>query len=133
MKDITVIKIGGSTLGSRDTTIEDIISLQKKGNLLVIVHGGGNTVTDWLKRHGVETEFVRGERVTDLSTLEVATAVLAGLANKEIVASINCGGGQAVGISGVDGNLIESKMKNPEMYPRLKPVHFYERLLKGLV
>ena len=115
MKDITVIKIGGSTLGSRDTTIEDIISLQKKGNLLVVVHGGGNTVTDWLKRHGVKTEFVRGERVTDLSTLEVATAVLAGLVNKEIVASINSRGGQAVGISGVDGTLIESKMKNPEM------------------
>ena len=115
MKDITVIKIGGSTLGSRDTTIEDIISLQKKGNLLVIVHGGGSTVTDWLKLHGVETEFVHGERVTDLSTLEVATAVLAGLVNKEIVALINCGGGQAVGISGVDGTLIESKMKNQEM------------------
>ena len=115
MKDITVIKIGGSTFGSRDTTIEDIVALQKKGEAMVVVHGGGGTVTDWLKRLGVGTEFVRGERVTDLPTLEVATAVLAGLANKEITAAINIGGGRAVGISGVDGALMESKAKSREM------------------
>lgn len=115
MKDITVIKIGGSTFGSRDTTIEDIVALQKQGKALVVVHGGGSTVTDWLKRQGVATKFVRGERVTDLPTLEVVTAVLAGLANKEITAAINVRGGRAVGISGVDGALIESKSKNREM------------------
>ena len=82
MKDITVIKIGGSTFGSGDTTIEDIVALQKKGAPLVVVHGGGNAVTGWLKRQGVATKFVRGERVTDLTTLEVATAVLAGLVKK---------------------------------------------------
>jgi acetylglutamate kinase len=115
MKDITVIKIGGSTFGSGDTTIEDIIALQKQGQSLVVVHGGGNTVTDWLKRQGVATKFVRGERVTDLPSLEVVTAVLAGLVNKEIVAAINVRGGQAVGISGVDGSLVESKVKDKEM------------------
>jgi len=115
MQDITVIKIGGSTFGSRDTTIEDIVALQKKGEAIVVVHGGGSTVTDWLKRQGVETKFVRGERVTDLPTLEVATAVLAGLANKEITAAINVKGGRAVGISGVDGALMESRAKNKEM------------------
>jgi len=115
MKNITVIKIGGSTFGSRDTTIEDIVALQKQGKSLVVVHGGGNTVTDWLKRQGVDTKFVRGERVTDLATLEVATAVLAGLSNKEITAAINVKGGRAVGISGVDGALMESKAKNREM------------------
>ena len=115
MKDITVIKIGGSTFGSRDTTIEDIVTLQKKGKALVVVHGGGSNVTDWLKRQGVATKFVRGERVTDLPTLEVATAVLAGLVNKEITALINVKGGKAVGISGVDGALMESKMKSKEM------------------
>ncbi|MCK4863220.1 MAG: acetylglutamate kinase [Dehalococcoidales bacterium] len=115
MKDITVIKIGGSTFGNRDTTIEDIVALQKKGKSLVIVHGGGSTVTDWLKRLGVATKFVHGERVTDLPTLEVAAAVLAGLSNKEITAAINVNGGWAVGISGVDGALMESKAKNREM------------------
>jgi acetylglutamate kinase len=115
MKDIIVVKIGGSTFGSRDTTIEDIVALQKKGLALIVVHGGGSTVTDWLKRLGITTKFVRGERVTDLPTLEVVTAVLAGLVNKEITAAINVRGGRAVGISGVDGSLIESAMKDRDM------------------
>jgi acetylglutamate kinase len=115
MKNITVVKIGGSTFGSRDTTIADIISLQKKGEALVVVHGGGGTVTDWLKRQGVETRFIRGERVTDLTALEVVIAVLAGLVNKEITAAINAGGGRAVGISGLDGSLVESRLRNKEM------------------
>jgi acetylglutamate kinase len=115
MKGITVIKMGGSTFGSRDTTIEDIVSLQKKGESLVVVHGGGSNVTDWLKRLGIDTKFVRGERLTDLPALEVVTAVLAGLVNKEITAAINVSGGRAGGISGVDGSLIESRMKDKEM------------------
>jgi acetylglutamate kinase len=115
MKDITVIKIGGSTFGSGDTTIEDIATLQKKKRPLVVVHGGGSTVTDWLKRQGIVTKFVRGERVTDIGSLAVVTAVLAGLVNKDITAAINLQGGRAVGISGVDGSLIESKVKDKEM------------------
>ncbi|MHB8105261.1 MAG: acetylglutamate kinase [Dehalococcoidales bacterium] len=115
MKDITVIKIGGSTFGSGDTTLEDIVALQKKKHPLVVVHGGGSTVTDWLKRQGIVTKFVRGERVTDLGSLAVVTAVLAGLVNKEITAAINLFGGRAVGISGVDGSLIESRIKDKEM------------------
>jgi acetylglutamate kinase len=115
MGNTVVIKVGGVTLDSGDTTIEDIVTLQQRGIPLIVVHGGGNTVTDWLKRQGIATEFVRGERVTDLRALEVATAVLTGLVNKEIVAGINCLGGRAVGISGVDGALIESKAKNSEM------------------
>jgi acetylglutamate kinase len=115
MKDITVIKIGGSTFNSGDTTIEDVVALQKKKHPLVVVHGGGNTVTDWLKRQGIATKFVRGERVTDLGSLAVVTAVLAGLVNKEIAAAINLYGGRAVGISGVDGALIESSIKDKEL------------------
>jgi acetylglutamate kinase len=115
MKNVTVIKIGGSTFGSGDTTIEDIVTLQKHGMSCVLVHGGGNTVTEWLKKQGTTTKFVRGERVTDLPTLQVATAVLSGLANKEITGAINIRGGKAAGISGVDGGLIESRAKNPEM------------------
>jgi acetylglutamate kinase len=115
MKNIIVIKIGGSTLGSGDTTVDDIVALQKQGKPLVVIHGGGNAVTDWLKRQGVATQFIRGERVTDKPTLEVATAVLSGLVNKEITAAINTRGGRACGISGVDGALIESRVKNPDM------------------
>jgi acetylglutamate kinase len=115
MKDIIVIRFGGSTFGSGDTTVEDIVALQKKRVPMVVVHGGGNTVTGWLKRMGVNTKFVRGERMTDLPSLEIVTAVLAGLVNKEITAAINVKGGKAVGISGVDGALIESKVKDKEM------------------
>ncbi|MFC1903296.1 acetylglutamate kinase [Chloroflexota bacterium] len=112
MDKIIVIKIGGATLGSHDTTIEDIVSLQQQGKLLVVVHGGGKLLTDWLAKQGISTRFVHGERVTDKPTLEVATAVLAGLANKEITAAINSLGGQAIGISGVDGAIIQGKIKN---------------------
>jgi len=115
MKNVLVIKIGGSTFNTGDTTIEDVVSLQKRGKSLVIVHGGGNAVTSWLKRMNISTRFVRGERVTDAPALEVVIAVLAGLVNKEIVAAINCMGGRAVGISGVDGALIQGKMKSAEM------------------
>jgi acetylglutamate kinase len=115
MKDIIVIKIGGSTFGSGDTTIEDIIALQQQGKPLVVVHGGGNTVTEWLKKLNITTKFLRGERITDLPSLEVATAILAGLVNKELTSAINIKGGKAVGISGVDGLLIESKIKDKEM------------------
>jgi len=109
---VILVKIGGSTFGSHDTTIEDIVRLQQQGKSLIIVHGGGNLLSEWLTRQGIATRFVNGERVTDESTLEVATAVLAGLANKELVAAINSAGGRAVGISGVDGALIQGRAKD---------------------
>ncbi len=115
MDKIIVIKIGGSTLGSNDTTFEDIVALQKRGKSLVVVHGGGKTITDWLAKQGVTAKFVRGERVTDKPTLDVAIAVLGGLVNKEIVAAINKLGGKAVGISGVDGGIIQGKIRNGEL------------------
>ena len=110
MDKITVVKIGGSTLGSHDTTLDDIIALQRRSSPLIVVHGGGKLITDWLKKLGVSSQFVRGERVTDQPTLEVVISVLAGLVNKDIVASINCRGGRAVGIAGVDGSLIEGRI-----------------------
>jgi len=110
-----VVKIGGSTLGSHDTTLDDLVALQKKGVLPVVVHGGGNKITEWLKKMGVATTFVRGMRVTDAATLEVVIAVLAGLVNKELVAAIMSRGGKAMGLSGVDGGLIQAKVENPEL------------------
>jgi acetylglutamate kinase len=111
---VIVIKIGGATLGKHDTTLEDIVYLQQQGKSLVVVHGGANVVTGWLSRLGISTRFVQGERVTDRGTLDVVTAVLAGLVNKELVAAINSLGGQAIGISGVDGALIQGQIKDQE-------------------
>ena len=107
---VIVVKIGGATLGSHDTTIEDIVYLQQQGKLLVVVHGGGKLITEWLAKQGISTRFIHGERVTDKATLEVAAAVLAGLVNKEIVAAINCLGGKVVGISGTDGAILQCKI-----------------------
>lgn len=110
-----VVKIGGATFGKRDPILEDIVALQKKGKSLVVIHGGGNMVTEWLTKQGIKTSFVRGERVTDKPALEIVTAVLGGLANKQIVATINSLGGRAVGISGVDGAMVQSRISNPEL------------------
>lgn len=115
MNNVIVIKIGGSTLGSHDTTIEDIVTLQRQGKRLVVVHGGGKVITEWQSRQNIVSQFVRGERVTDRASLDVVVAVLAGLVNTEIVAAINNLGGHAVGLSGVDGSLIESKVREPDM------------------
>jgi acetylglutamate kinase len=115
MSKVIVIKIGGATLGSQDTTIEDVVSLQKQGRSLVIVHGGGKEINGWLEKRGITPRFVHGERVTDEATLEVVVSVLAGLVNKELVAEINALGGTAAGISGVDGGLIEGRIKNTEL------------------
>jgi len=115
MGKVIVVKIGGATLGSHDTTIEDIVYLQQQGKSLVVVHGGGKVITDWLEKREISTKFVHGERVTDEATLEVVISVLAGLVNKEIVAAINSLGGRAIGISGVDGAFIQGKIKDVEL------------------
>ena len=112
---VIVVKIGGATLGGDDTTVEDVVYLQKQGKSLVVVHGGGKLITEWLSKLGISSRFVHGERVTDAAALEVAISVLAGLVNKEIVAAINGLGGQAVGISGVDGAFIQAKIKDVEL------------------
>jgi len=109
---VIVIKLGGATLGSHDTAIEDIVRLQQQGRAVVVVHGGGKLITEWLDRQGIASRFVAGERVTDGETLGVVIAVLAGLVNKEIVAAINDQGGRAVGISGVDGALLRGQVKD---------------------
>ena len=110
-----VVKIGGSTLGSHDTTLEDLVDLQKEGKTLVVVHGGANIVSQWLSRQGISTRFENGLRVTDRHTLEVVVAVLAGVVNKELVAAVQSLGGKAMGLSGVDGGFIEARIKDAEL------------------
>jgi len=95
--------------------MEDMVELQQQGKSLVVVHGGGKLITEWLTKQGISSSFVQGERVTDQATLEVVISVLAGLVNKEMVATINGLGGQAVGVSGVDGTLIEGRIRDKEM------------------
>jgi len=115
MKRAIVIKIGGSTLGNHDTTLVDLVALQQRGELPVVVHGGANVVTEWLDRLEIPVSFVRGRRVTDAKTLKVVIAVLAGLVNKELVASIESLGGRALGLTGIDGGLFEAHIEDPEM------------------
>jgi len=114
MKPI-VVKIGGSTLGSHDTTLEDLVELQQQGMSLVVVHGGGQEVSAWLARLGISTSFVNGLRVTDGETLRVVAAVLGGLVNKELVVDIQALGGKAIGLSGADGGLLWASPKNSEL------------------
>ena len=115
MERAIVVKLGGSTLGSHDTTLEDLVTLQQRGRRLVVIHGGGNVVSEWLRRLDIPFTFVRGTRVTDAKTLEVVVAILAGLVNKELVASVEALGGRAVGLTGIDGALFEAEIKDAEM------------------
>jgi acetylglutamate kinase len=110
-----LVKIGGSILGSHDTTLQDLVAMQQAGTPQVVVHGGGKVITEWMVRQGVRPRFVRGLRVTDAASLEIVVAVLTGLINKSIVASINALGGRAVGLSGVDGGMLRAGILDPEL------------------
>ena len=110
-----VVKIGGSTLGSHDTSLKDLVRLQEEGQEVVVVHGGGNVITQWMQRQGLAPRFVDGLRVTDAPSLEIVVAVLTGLINKELVSSMNEFGGRAVGLSGIDGCMVEAKIGDPAL------------------
>jgi acetylglutamate kinase len=110
-----VVKLGGSTLGSHDTSLRDIAAARKAGTPIVVVHGGGATVTAWLERAGIEARFVRGLRVTDERSLEVVVGVLAGLVNKQIVAELAALGAPAVGLSGADALILRARRYEDEL------------------
>lgn len=104
-----VIKYGGSAMINEDlkkAVINDVILMKLVGMNPVLVHGGGPEITQMLKKLDIKSEFVNGLRVTDDATMEVVEMVLVGKVNKDIVAQINWHGGQAVGLSGKDGNTI---------------------------
>jgi acetylglutamate kinase len=103
-----VVKIGGSTLGSGDTTLQDIVWLKSLGVEPIIVHGGGSAITDWLGKVGKPARFIRGLRFTDEETMEVVRMTLAGKVNTDLVATLNGLGGRAVGITGLDGLLLQA-------------------------
>lgn len=109
MARTTVVKIGGSTLGSEDTTLQDVVAMHRAGDRPVIVHGGGAMITDWLGHMGVASEFVEGLRATSAEALDVVVGVLRGVVNTQLVAEIGALGGQAVGLSGVDGGIVRAE------------------------
>lgn len=109
---IIVIKYGGNAMSdsklksgfARDVTLMKLVGMSP-----VIVHGGGPQIGNFLTKIGKESKFVQGMRVTDSETMDVVEMVLGGLVNKEIVNLINQNGGNAVGLSGKDGGLIEAR------------------------
>ena len=115
---IVVVKYGGNAMVSehlKDSVIRDIVLLQLIGVKVVLVHGGGPEITDMLGKIGKESKFVNGLRVTDQETVDVALMVLAGKINKSLVNLIELKGGNAIGLSGLDGHMIEAKVKNQEL------------------
>ena len=107
-----VIKYGGNAMineALQDAVMTDIVLLRSVGVNVVLVHGGGPEINDMLKRIGKESRFMGGLRYTDEETVEVVQMVLAGKVNKHLVQLLTCHGGQAVGLCGLDGDMIQAK------------------------
>ncbi len=128
-----VIKIGGSTLGSTDTTYADIAALAAAGDVPVVVHGGGAEASRWLEAMQIPSRFERGLRVTDDRVLPVVVAVFAGLVNKRIVAAIDAAGARAVGLSGADARLLECRLADPALGFVGEPVRVNSAPLEALL
>ena len=115
---IVVIKYGGNAMQTeslKQQVMEDIALLWLIGVKVVLVHGGGPEISDLMKRLGKEAVFVDGLRVTDQETVDIVQMVLAGKVNKSLVNLIQTKGGHAVGVSGIDGGIIEAKIKDEKL------------------
>ena len=115
---IVVIKYGGNAMINeqlKQQVMEDIALLWLIGVKVVLVHGGGPEISDTMKRLGKEAVFVDGLRVTDRETVDIVQMVLAGKVNKSLVNLIQTMGGHAVGLSGIDGGIIEAKVKDERL------------------
>ena len=113
-----VIKYGGAAMENdslKHSVMQDVVLMKYIGMNPVVVHGGGNQISEWMRRVGKEAKFVQGLRVTDAETVEIAEMVLAGVINKEIVSLINLHGGKAVGLCGKDANLIRVQKHYPQV------------------
>lgn len=111
---VIVVKYGGNAMKNKslkESVIKDIVLMSCVGIKVVLVHGGGPEIDKALKKIGKTSEFINGLRYTDEETMEVVQMVLAGKINKELVALINNNGGNAVGLCGIDGNMIKSSKK----------------------
>jgi acetylglutamate kinase len=118
-----VIKFGGNAMVDeqlQNSFARDIVLMKLVGMNPIVVHGGGPQIGDLLKKLNIESEFVNGMRVTDSATMDVVEMVLGGTVNKQIVSLINHNGGQAIGLTGKDGQLIRARKlktthKTPDM------------------
>ena len=115
---VIVVKYGGNAMVNEELkqqVMEDIVLLHLIGVKIVLVHGGGPEISDLMKRLGMEPKFVDGLRVTDKETVDLVQMVLAGKVNKTLVNLLEMQGGKAMGISGMDGRLIEASPKDPRL------------------
>ena len=115
---VVVVKYGGNAMINEERkmqVMEDIVLLSLIGVKVVLVHGGGPEISDMLGKIGKQSEFVDGLRVTDKETVEIVQMVLAGKVNKTLVNLLEVNGGKAMGISGMDGHLIEAEMKDERL------------------
>ncbi len=115
---IVVIKYGGNAMINeelKDSVMKDLILLSLIGVKVVLVHGGGPEITGMLEKIGKKSEFIDGLRVTDKETVDIVQMVLAGKVNKTLVNLIENLGGHAIGLSGMDGHLIEAEPKDKRL------------------
>ncbi len=115
---VVVVKYGGNAMINeklKDSVMRDIVLLSLIGVKVVLVHGGGPEITEMLGRVGKETQFVDGLRVTDRETADIVQMVLAGKINKSLVNLIQNKGGRAIGLSGMDGHMIEARVKDERL------------------
>ncbi len=115
---IVVIKYGGNAMENeelKNQVMHDIVLLWLIGVKVVLIHGGGPDVSEAMEKLGKEPHFIDGLRVTDKETMEIAQMVLAGKINKTLVNMLESEGGSAMGISGMDGRLIEAKIKDEKL------------------
>ena len=115
---IVVIKYGGNAMINehlKQQVMEDIALLWLIGVKVVLVHGGGPEISETMAKLGKKAEFVNGLRVTDKETVDIVQMVLAGKINKTLVNLIQMKGGHAVGLSGIDGGIIEAEVKDPAL------------------
>lgn len=115
---VVVIKYGGNAMINEElkqAVMNDIVLLSLIGVKVVLVHGGGPEINDMLKKIGKKSEFVNGLRVTDAETIDTVLMVLAGKVNKSLVNLIECIGGKAVGLCGLDGHMIEAEKLDEDL------------------
>lgn len=113
-----VVKYGGNAMINetlKQQVMEDIVLLWLIGVKIVLIHGGGPEISELMKKVGKESVFVDGLRVTDKESMEIVQMVLAGKVNKTLVNLLEMKGGRAVGLSGIDGRIIESRIKNEKL------------------
>lgn len=115
---VIVVKYGGNAMVNpelKEQVMEDIVLLWLTGVKVVLVHGGGPEISDMMSKLGKKAEFIDGLRVTDKETVDIAQMVLSGKINKTLVNLLQMKGGKAMGVSGIDGRLIEAKPKNEKL------------------